>query len=260
MTKKPLMPKATAIWLVDNTALSFEQIAEFCGLHPLEIQALADGELGQGIKGLDPLLTGQVSREELEACQKDPKRPLKMIPESSSVVKIKPRHKKPRYTPLSRRQDRPGAILWLLKRYPTLKDSQIEQLVGTTKGTITAIRERTHWNYANLAPLDPVILGLCTQTDLDREVAKLKKESGEVEADESDASDASVFSSLREKETRALEEKMRQSLESVFLSKTPESKQAAAPKEKETAPDLQSLFSDLSGKKKTKAGEGGGTS
>lgn len=170
MANTPLMPKATAVWLVDNTALSFTQIASFCKLHPLEVKAIADGEAAQGIKGLDPILTGQLSREEVEKAQNDPNYQLKL--QGSKVVVPESKRKGPRYTPVSRRQDRPNAILWLVRNHPELKDAQIMRLVGTTKPTIAAIRDRTHWNSANLTPSDPVTLGLCSQLELDMEVEK----------------------------------------------------------------------------------------
>src|SRR5262245_36068310 len=168
---KPLMPKATAVWLVENTSLSFEQIAEFCGLHVLEVKGIADGDVAQGIKGLDPISSGQLSREEILRAEKDPEHRLRLAERKVDVppVKTKPG---PRYTPVSRRQDRPNAVLWLLRSHPEMKDSQISRLLGTTKPTIAAIRDRTHWNSANLTPQDPVALGLCSQTDLDTEVQK----------------------------------------------------------------------------------------
>ncbi|MEM7068505.1 MAG: cell cycle transcriptional regulator TrcR [Pseudomonadota bacterium] len=169
----PLMPKATAVWLVDNTSLTFDQIATFCVLHPLEVKAIADGENAQGIKGMDPISTGQLTRDELEKAQDDPNHKLKMADPKVRVPQLK--KKGPRYTPLSKRQDRPNAILWLVRSHPELKDSQIIRLVGTTKNTIEAIRERTHWNSANLQPMDPVTLGLCTQIALDGEVSKAAK-------------------------------------------------------------------------------------
>ena len=157
MVAAPLMPKATAVWLVENTALSFDQVADFCKLHPLEVKAIADGDAAQGIKGLDPVLTGQLSREEIEKAEQDPEYKLKI---SDPKVRLpEPKKKKgPRYTPVSRRQDRPNAILWLVRNHAELKDSQIMRLVGTTKSTIQAIRERTHWNASNLQPMDPVTL------------------------------------------------------------------------------------------------------
>ena len=181
MTNAPLMPKATAVWLVENTALSFDQVADFCKLHPLEVKAIADGDAAQGIKGLDPIQTGQLTREEIEKAEADRDYRLKL---SNPKVRLpEPKRKKgPRYTPVSRRQDRPNAILWLVRNHPELKDSQIMRLVGTTKSTIQSIRERTHWNAPNLAPMDPVTLGLCSQIDLDMEVQRAAKEKP-VEAD-----------------------------------------------------------------------------
>ena len=175
MSTAPLMPKATAVWLVDNTALSFDQIAEFCKLHPLEVKAVADGDAAQGIKGLDPIQTGQLTRDEIEKGEADRNYRLKLADRKVRVPEQKTK-RGPRYTPVSRRQDRPNAILWLIRNHPELKDSQIMRLVGTTKSTILGIRERTHWNSANLSPLDPVTLGLCSQIDLDLEVARAAKE------------------------------------------------------------------------------------
>jgi hypothetical protein len=168
-----LMPKATAVWLVENTALTFKQIADFCGLHELEIQAIADDEADRGIKGLDPMQTGQLSREDIEAAEADPKKKLKL--NAPKVALPAKRKKGPRYTPVSRRQDRPNAILWLVRNHPELKDAQVIRLVGTTKTTIAAIRDRTHWNAANLTPIDPVALGLCSQLELDHEVQRAMK-------------------------------------------------------------------------------------
>nr|WP_321980630.1 cell cycle transcriptional regulator TrcR [uncultured Cohaesibacter sp.] len=170
MSNAPLMPKATAVWLVDNTALSFDQIAAFCKLHPLEVKAIADGEAAQGIKGMDPIMTGQLTREEIEKAQNEPKYRLKLAPPKVTVPE--PKRRGPRYTPVSKRQDRPNAILWLVRNHPELKDQQIVRLVGTTKPTIEAIRNRTHWNSGQLTPMDPVTLGICKQLDLDLEVKK----------------------------------------------------------------------------------------
>lgn len=177
MSNAPLMPKATAVWLVENTALSFDQIAAFCKLHPLEVKAVADGEAAQGIKGLDPILTGQLSREDIERAERDGSIRLKLLDPKVRVPEAKRRG--PRYTPVSRRQDRPNAILWLVRNHPELKDAQIMRLVGTTKTTIAQIRDRTHWNSANLSPADPVTLGLCSQIELDMEVEKAGKVSPE---------------------------------------------------------------------------------
>ncbi len=173
MAQQLLMPKATAVWLVDNTALSFDQIATFCKLHPLEVKAIADGESAQGIKGLDPISTGQLSREEIARAEANPAHKLKLSEPKVRVPESK--RKGPRYTPVSKRQDRPNAILWLVRNHPELKDAQISRLVGTTKSTIEQIRERTHWNSANLTPRDPVTLGLCSQIDLDLEVERASK-------------------------------------------------------------------------------------
>jgi hypothetical protein len=169
--RRPLMPKATAVWLVANTSLTFEQIASFCGLHVLEVKGIADGDVAQGIKGLDPVTSGQLTREAIEEAERDPSRDLHLA-EPKVIVPETPTRKGPRYTPVSRRQDRPNAVLWLLRNHPELKDSQIMRLVGTTKPTITQIRERSHWNAPNLTPQDPVTLGLCSQVDLDAEVKK----------------------------------------------------------------------------------------
>lgn len=171
MARTPLMPKATAVWLVENTALTFDQIAEFCGLHMLEVKGIADGDVAQGIRGLDPITSGQITREEIERGQDNPDYRLKLALSKVEVPEVKTR-RGPRYTPLSRRQDRPNAILWLLRNHAELKDSQVIRLVGTTKPTIQAIRDRTHWNAAGLQPQDPVTLGLCTQIELDAEVQK----------------------------------------------------------------------------------------
>jgi hypothetical protein len=170
MTTTPLMPKATAVWLVDNTSLSFDQIAAFCRLHPLEVKAIADGDSAQGIKGMDPVLAGQLAREEIEKAEADPSYRMKISEPKVRVPEVKRRG--PRYTPVSKRQDRPNAILWLVRNHPELKDAQIMRLVGTTKPTIQAIRDRTHWNSSTLTPTDPVTLGLASQLELDMEVRR----------------------------------------------------------------------------------------
>jgi hypothetical protein len=175
MSNAPLMPKATAVWLVENTSLTFDQIAEFCKLHPLEVKGIADGEVAAGIKGHDPITSGQLTREEIAASERNSERPLAL-----AVTKVRlppaPRKRGARYTPLSRRQDRPNAILWLVRNHPELKDAQIMRLAGTTKTTIQAIRNRTHWNTAALTPIDPVTLGLCSQIELDFEVNRAAKD------------------------------------------------------------------------------------
>ena len=172
--RKPLMPKATAVWLVENTSLSFAQIAEFCGLHPLEVKGIADGDVAQGIKGHDPVTNAQITREEIARGEKNDKHILRIAESKVAAPPVKSK-RGPRYTPVSRRHERPNAVLWLLKSHTELKDSQIMRLVGTTKPTIAAIRDRSHWNSQNLIPQDPVTLGLCSQVDLDAEVRKSAK-------------------------------------------------------------------------------------
>ena len=179
----PLMPKATAVWLVDNTALSFDQIADFCDLHMLEVKGIADGDVAAGIVGLSPIQNNQLDREEIERCEADPDARLQL--KKATVPLPAKRVKGPRYTPIARRQEKPDAIAFLVKTFPDLKDSQIIKLIGTTKNTIGAIRERNHWNMANITPRDPVLLGLCKQQDLDREVAKVSdgKTASEIKAE-----------------------------------------------------------------------------
>lgn len=172
--RRPLMPKSTAVWLTENTSLTFEQIAEFCGMHLLEVKGIADGDVAAGIKGMDPIATGQLTREEIKRAEADPSRRLRLAEPKLEIPQVKTK-RGPRYTPVSRRHDRPNAVLWLLRNHPELKDSQIMRLVGTTKPTIQQIRDRTHWNSPNLVPQDPVTLGLCSQTDLDAEVGKAAK-------------------------------------------------------------------------------------
>jgi hypothetical protein len=175
MSNAPLMPKATAVWLVENTSLTFEQIADFCKLHPLEVKGIADGEVATGIKGHDPITSNQLTREEIAKAEKDSGHHLSIAISKVRMPEMK-RQRGARYTPLSRRQDRPNAILWLVRNHPELKDAQIMRLAGTTKTTLDAIRNRTHWNSAALSPLDPVTLGLCSQIDLDFEVNRAAKE------------------------------------------------------------------------------------
>lgn len=182
---KPIMAKATAVWLVDNTTLSFKQIADFCGLHELEVQGIADGDVAAGVKGFDPIQNNQLDPGEIEKAEKDPLHKLKLKFNPSAVGEEKRRG--PRYTPLSKRQDRPAAILWLVKFHPELTDGQISKLVGTTKPTIQSIRERTHWNISNIQPVDPVALGLTKQSELDAAVQKAaakKAKEGEVMSDD----------------------------------------------------------------------------
>ena len=172
---KPLMAKATAVWLVDNTTLSFKQIADFCGMHELEVQGIADGDVAAGVKGFDPVGSNQLDQGEIEKGQKDPAYRLKL--KHNPAAEGEEKRRGPRYTPLSKRQDRPNAILWLVKFHPELADAQIAKLVGTTKPTIQSIRDRSHWNIANVSPVDPVALGVCKQGELDAAVAKAVRRS-----------------------------------------------------------------------------------
>ncbi len=176
-----LMPKATAVWLVDNTALSFEQIADFTGLHHLEIKGIADGDVAAGVRGSDPVASGQLDRAELDKAEADPA--YRMTASKPKYAELQERKKGPRYTPLSRRQNRPDAIAWLVRNHPELTDAQISKLIGTTKTTIEAVRERTHWNSPNIKPTDPVTLGLCTQIDLDAQVSKASARRKQMEED-----------------------------------------------------------------------------
>lgn len=172
----PLMPKATAVWLIENTALSFEQIGEFCGMHPLEVQGIADGEVAIGIIGNDPVANGQLSAEEIKRCEADPK--ARLLMEADARKHLTTKTKGARYTPVARRQDKPDAISWILKNHPYITDAQIVKLIGTTKNTINAVRSKGHWNSSNIKPKDPVLLGLCTQTHLDDAVAKAQRAAG----------------------------------------------------------------------------------
>ncbi len=173
MKDVPLMPRATAVWLVENTTITFKQIADFCNLHELEVKGIADGDVAKGIKAYNPILAGQLTREELEASSKDKDRPLSL---AKKIINVQSKEKKrPKYTPISKRQNRPDTIYWLVKNYPNLSDGQISKIVGTTKNTISSIRGRTFWNFQNLAPKDPVALGLCSQSDLEKAVNKANR-------------------------------------------------------------------------------------
>ncbi len=173
MSEAPFMPKATAVWLVENTTLTFKQIAIFCKLHELEIKGIADGDVAKGIKAYNPILAGQLSRDEIDSCSKDENKSLNLT-QRSEDVQVKER-KKPKYTPLSKRQDRPDAILWLTKNYPELTDGQISKLVGSTTGTVSLIRKRSYWNFSSLKAKDPVILALCTQDIFQKALDKAKR-------------------------------------------------------------------------------------
>jgi len=171
----PLMPKATAVWLVENTTLTFEQVGDFCGMHPLEVQGIADGEVAVGIIGQDPITSGQLTLENIRHCENNSEARLELTEHAEKFITAKAKVKGGRYTPVARRQDKPDAVAWFLKFHPTVPDAQIVKLVGTTKNTINAVRNRTHWNSTNLKPRDPVLLGLCTQTRLDDVIAKFSK-------------------------------------------------------------------------------------
>lgn len=182
--RSPLMPKATAVWLVENTSLTFDQIADFCGLHPLEVQAIADGEVATQMLGLDPVANGQTTAAEIERCQADAD--ARLVLSQSAIPPQYVRHKGPRYTPIAKRQDKPDAIFYLLRNHPELSDAQICKLVGTTKPTISAVRDRTHWNSTNIKARHPVSLGLCTLEELDQAVTRAtrgKKSLADIEAE-----------------------------------------------------------------------------
>ncbi len=194
---RPLMPKATAVWLVENTSLSFRQIAEFCGLHELEIQAIADGEVAIGMVGMDPIASGQLTKEEVDRCSRDPDLKLQMARHDVPAPAL--RSKGPRYTPVTKRADKPDAISWLLKNHPDLSDSAICRLIGTTKPTIASVRDKTHWNAPNIKPRSPVLLGLCNQIDIEEALRRSRASKGlppmdeaahEAEPEEDDTHDA----------------------------------------------------------------------
>ena len=177
MTKKnktPLMPKATAVWLVDNTTLTFKQIADFCGLHELEVKGIADGEVAKGVMGIDPISNGQLTKEELERCSNDENAVMKISINSAYESVSAPKKKGAKYTPIARRKDKPDAIYWLLKNFPEISDSKVTKLIGTTKQTVGAIRDRTYWDMQNIQPRDPVLLGICSQIDLHKAVKDVK--------------------------------------------------------------------------------------
>ena len=178
MNDRPLMPKATAVWLVENTKISFKQIAAFCNLHELEVKGIADGDVEKGIKAYNPILAGQLTREEIAASSKDSNRPL-VLSKKNLDISISTRKKKPRYVPLSKRQDRPNAVLWLIKNYPELSDRQIGKLVGSTKNTVSLIKNNNYWNSSNLTSKDPVVSSLCSQIDIENAVEKANRKDAE---------------------------------------------------------------------------------
>jgi hypothetical protein len=194
----PLMPKATAVWLIENTALSFEQIAEFCGLHMLEVKAIADGEVNMGMVGLNPVIQGQLTKEEIERCEQDPE--LRLSLKKNDLPEIAVRSKGPRYTPVTKRGDKPDAIAWIVKTHPEISDGQIVRLIGTTKSTISKIRDRAHWNMQNIKPRDPVLLGLCKQSDLNTAIEKARKRLPKEKQEELAKVDAGVAPDLGQAE------------------------------------------------------------
>lgn len=181
----PLLPKATAIWLIENTSLTFKQIADFCGIHEFEIKGMADGEVAQSIKGLDPVANGQLTVEEIERCSKDPQSSLQIVISSAYELMNNKKKQRAKYTPIARRQDKPDAIYWLLRNYPTIQDNQILKLMGTTKSTIAAIRDRSHWNMKSIHARDPVLLGICSQVELNKIIEQLELPSAKNHGDES---------------------------------------------------------------------------
>ena len=209
MTDTPFMPKATAVWLVENTTLTFKQIAEFCNLHELEVKGIADGDVAKGIKAYNPILAGQLSRDEIETCSKNPEKKLKLL-KKIEEVELKER-KKPKYTPLSKRQDRPDAVYWLIRNHPELKDSQIARLVGSTKNTIDGIRNRTNWNMNNIRPQDPVGLGLCKQVELDEALAKAER--SRIRAQKKKEKEERLLAAQKEENSQELEQANPQSQE-----------------------------------------------
>lgn len=180
----PLMPKATAVWLVENTALTFEQIADFCGLHVLEVRAIADGEVAV-MQGLDPVTAGELTREEIDRCSADPAARLNPAPLVSAEMQAKTAGGA-RYTPVSKRQDRPDAIAWILKNYPEISDAQVSRLIGTTKATIQAVRDKSHWNAPNIKPRNPVSLGLCSEGELEKTIAVARARAGTVHGEKAE--------------------------------------------------------------------------
>lgn len=236
---KPIMAKATAVWLVDNTTISFKQIADFVGMHELEVQGIADGDVAAGVKGFDPITNNQLTQEEIDAAQSSPMHKLKLKFNASAQGEEKRRG--PRYTPLSKRQDRPASILWLVKFHPELSDAQISKLVGTTKPTIQAIRERTHWNISNIQPIDPVALGLCKQSELDAIVQKAaakKAAEGEVMSDDERRKLVSTEQSL----DMAAEPKIPTAIEGLETFSLSGSDDDDDAEEKGTHLDAESLF------------------
>ena len=212
-----LMPKATAVWMVDNTSLTFEQIADFCGLHPLEVNGIADGEVARDIRGADPIANGQLTRDELDRAEKNPAYRMK-AQKSRHAELLKPQKKAPRYTPVSRRQDRPDAIAWFVRNHPEVTDAQIAKLLGTTKATIDQVRNRQHWNASNIKPVDPVTLGLCGQLELDDVVRRAADKKAKDDAKKGIVSDGPTLRPASETAAPEPEPVEKEhTLESVFI-------------------------------------------
>jgi uncharacterized protein len=243
----PLMPKATAVWLVENTALTFKQVADFCNLHELEVKGIADGDVAQGIKGLDPVTGGQLTRDEVAKGEADAGYRLKLL-ESKVNIPVQKSTGGPRYTPVSRRGDRPDAIAWLIRFHSELTDAQIMKLVGTTKTTIAAIRERSHWNAANIKPVDPVSLGLCSQLELDFAVNKAAKKAGKMMAPE-----AEVRTLIPAAEVIAAAQEREAAPQPGFTAASTAASEA--PKPEEPAFDPDSVFAKLKSLKVRKGAE-----
>ena len=239
-----LMPKATAVWLVDNTPLTFDQIAAFCNLHALEVQGIADGEVATGIKGVDPIATGQLNQEEIDRCTNDAAQRLRRS--DARLRETQRRSKGPRYTPLSRRQDRPNAIAWLVRYPPELTDAQVSKLVGTTKQTITAVRDRTHWNISNITPQDPVTLGLSSQVDLDSAVQKaqdkLEKQQAKADKELAKKRAASLSAAEESGQPSAQPDDEQAALAAGLAAEAEAEAEAAGEAEPEAEPSAENIF------------------
>ncbi len=240
MSRIPLMQKATAVWLVENTVLTFKQIAEFCHLHDLEVKGIADGDVATGVRGLDPVTGGQLTREEIAKAEANPEHKLAIL-ESKVDVQVKTSTSGPRYTPVSRRGDRPDAIQWLLRFHPELPDAAIMKLVGTTKHTINSVRDRTHWNIQTIKPVDPVSLGLCTQTSLDMVVQKAAAKSGKKGVGDGEALRTLIPAS--EVEGTEAYARAKEAAAEVEAANAPPSRESSA------TPDADSVFAKLKGLK-----------
>ena len=240
----PLMPKATAVWLIENTALQFNQIAAFTGLHALEVQGIADGEVATGIKGVDPIATGQLNQEEIDRCTNDAAQRLRRS--DARLRETQRRSKGPRYTPLSRRQDRPNAIAWLVRYHPELTDAQVSKLVGTTKQTITAVRDRTHWNISNITPQDPVTLGLSSQVDLDSAVQKaqdkLEKQQAKADKELAKKRAASLSAAEESGQPSAQPDDEQAALAAGLAAEAEAEAEAAVEAEPEAEPSAENIF------------------